>query len=130
MLAECDAGLIIGDLQLFDMPADHILDLGEAWFNLTGLPFVYAGWLARPEVPAAALAALLNRAREWGCARLPELAERWSVRMELPLDRISDYFVNVMQYGLDDRQWQGLLEFQRRCVEHGLIVTSAPPRRA
>src|SRR5258708_6696331 len=34
MLAECDAGLIIGDLKLFDAPAPYVMDLGEAWKQL------------------------------------------------------------------------------------------------
>jgi chorismate dehydratase len=29
----------------------HYWDLGQAWFDLTGLPFVFALWLVRPEVP-------------------------------------------------------------------------------
>jgi hypothetical protein len=51
------ARLIIGD-QAIQVPAKprrefQFWDLGEQWKKLTGLPFVYALWLIRPEVPDA-----------------------------------------------------------------------------
>ena len=47
MLASADAALLIGDPALF---ADHValgvtkVDLGQAWSDMTGLPFVWAFW--------------------------------------------------------------------------------------
>ena len=51
------ARLIIGD-QAISFRHNHadafqFWDLGEQWKKLTGLPFVYALWLIRPEVPDA-----------------------------------------------------------------------------
>src|SRR5262249_47019725 len=70
MLDAHDAGLIIGDLKLFDMPAPFVMDLGEAWKKQTGLPFVYAGWLARKELDMPEHYRILTAAKEWGEARL------------------------------------------------------------
>ena len=48
MLDACDAGLLIGDLKLFDFhDGTQEYDLGQDWLELTGLPFVYAAWQAR-----------------------------------------------------------------------------------
>jgi chorismate dehydratase len=46
MLGVCDAALLIGDLGMTADPGRgvRILDLGEAWSDLTGLPFVWAMW--------------------------------------------------------------------------------------
>jgi chorismate dehydratase len=121
MLSHCDAGLIIGDLKLFDTPATHILDLGEAWKGLTDLPFVYAAWLARPDAPIDALSDALTRARDWGAARLDSLSSRWATELNLPLDRVSDYFHNVMRYDLDYRKQLGLRMFEAKCRDHGLV---------
>lgn len=46
MLGVCDAALLIGDLGMTADPGRgvRILDLGEAWTDLTGLPFVWALW--------------------------------------------------------------------------------------
>jgi chorismate dehydratase len=121
MLTQCDAGLIIGDLKLFDTPATHILDLGEAWKDLTGLPFVYAAWLARPDAPIDPLTSALTRARDWGTARLDSLSTRWASEMRLPLDRVQDYFHNVMKYDLDEPKQRGMNLFETKCREHRLV---------
>ncbi len=121
MLREYDAGLLIGDLKLFDTPATHILDLGEAWKAHTGLPFVYAAWLARDDASANAAELVLMRARRWGEARLELLAAEWSEKMDLRLDRVRDYFANVMRYDLDADKMRGLELFRQKCKEHGLV---------
>jgi len=128
MLAEYDAGLIIGDIKLFDTPASYILDLGAAWKEWTGLPFVYAAWLARKNADSARLTDVLTRAKEWGTARVEILSEEWAACLNLPLERVRDYFQNVMQYDLDPRKWEALLLFQRKCVEHGLVEAALPLR--
>ena len=50
-----DSVLLIGDKVVTDSPPavryTHQLDLGEAWNDFTGLPFVFAGWLARRDTP-------------------------------------------------------------------------------
>jgi chorismate dehydratase len=125
MLRACDAGLLIGDLKLFDTPATHVLDLGEAWRSHTGLPFVYAAWLARDEMTAAAVACTLIRAKEWGVARLPELSVKWSQRLDLSLERVENYLQNVMIYGLDERLLAGLDLYREKCIRHGLVARDA-----
>ena len=130
MLRKHDAALIIGDLRLFETPAAHVLDLGEAWKQLTGMPFVYAAWLARADASESALP-FLSRAKSWGCARLDELAVKWSGRLSLPLERVRDYFLDVMQYDLNEPKRDALMQFQRYSDQHGLIEThSEAPRGA
>ena len=122
MLHTCDAGLIIGDLKLFALHGQTtVYDLGQGWFDLTGLPFVYAGWLARTDRATPEMAAVLDRAKAWGLDRLEELAAKWAERMDLPLDRSRDYLLNVMNYDLTPDQRHGLDTFRRKCREHGLV---------
>jgi chorismate dehydratase len=129
MLAACDAGLIIGDLKLFDLlPGTTVYDLGQGWYDLTGLPFVYAGWLARADCASEAMAAILHRAKSWGTARLEALAAKWATEMALLPDRCHDYLLNVMNYDLSPEQMEGLRAFQRKCHKHGLIETLHPLR--
>ena len=50
MLSKCDAALIIGDPALLLEPSRlpyRVLDLGQEWLDLTGLPMVFAVWAAR-----------------------------------------------------------------------------------
>jgi len=121
MLDRADAALLIGNIDLFRTPAEHILDLGEAWKRLTGLPFVYAAWLARSEAAAQEAAPILTRARDWGIERLDAIAEEWARRMDLPLDQVRDYFLNVMRYDLDDEKLAALDVYRERCIRHGLV---------
>ncbi|MCW3053074.1 MAG: putative periplasmic solute-binding protein [Chthonomonadales bacterium] len=125
MLHTCDAGLIIGDLKLFALHADTtVYDLGHGWFDLTGLPFVYAGWLARADRASPKMAEVLNRAKAWGLERLEPLAAKWAERMDLPLDRSRDYLLNVMNYDLTPDQRHGLETFHQKCRQHGLLPQS------
>ena len=127
MLTECDAGLIIGDLKLFDLHAGTtVYDLGELWSSLTRLPFVYAAWQAPIEKATPEVAAMLGTAKQWGAARLDELAHKWALRMDLPPQRCLDYFLHAMQYDLANRHLDGLRLFQQKCVSHGILKTAIP----
>jgi chorismate dehydratase len=129
MLAAHDAGLIIGDLKLFDLlPGTVVYDLGQGWQDLTGLPFVYACWLAREDCATPEMSAILTRAKAWGLERLDEIATHWASKMQLPLDRCQDYLIHVMNYDLTAEQIAGLEQYQRKCFEHGLIEAIHPLR--
>ena len=131
MLATCDAGLLIGDLNLFEeLRGVTVYDLGRGWHDLTGLPFVYAAWQARPERVTPDMVRLLTRAKQWGTSRLDFLAEHWAQKMGLPLDRCRDYLLNVMDYDLTPQQIEGLRQFQAGCRAHNLIPAIHPLRFA
>ena len=78
---EHDARLIIGDAALLlssgasDLARQYpyAYDLGAAWKQWTGLPFVFAVWVALRTTPvehSLALHAQLIRSRDWGLAHL------------------------------------------------------------
>ena len=51
MLDAADACILIGDAGMTaDASQLHVLDLGEAWTCLTGLPFVWAAWIGRTDL--------------------------------------------------------------------------------
>lgn len=129
MLESCDAGLIIGDLKLFDLlPEVTVYDLGQGWQDLTRLPFVYAAWAAREDRVSTELAEALQTAKVWGVARREALATQWAERMSLPLERAQDYLVCVMNYDLSAEHLEGLRCYQQKCFEHGLLEALLPLR--
>lgn len=131
MLEAHDAGLIIGDLKLFELPPDvQVYDLGQGWHDLTGLPFVYAAWLARADRVSPELVAALQASKAWGLAHLEELAIKWAAKWNLPLDRCRDYLLHVMNYDLTPEQMRGLQTFQQKCFAHGLIEAVFPLKMA
>jgi chorismate dehydratase len=113
MLGQADAALLIGDL---GMTATHpevreVVDLGSAWRAYTGLPFVWAVWLANAETPEQPLAELLRYAYQWGKARIDALVEAESQRTGIPRDLCERYLKDVMMYELDESLQAGLSRF-------------------
>lgn len=116
--------LLIGDdcLRARAMwPKWRFLDLSQAWHELTGLPFVFAVWTARAGVLTAALRRKLADALDRGLFEVPRLvaaARRVTGQSEAYL---SHYLTRTIRHRLDARCAEGLREFARRCVEHGLL---------
>ena len=65
-----DAVLVIGDraMKVPSEPFHDVVDLAEAWVELTGLPFVFALWVARGGVDLGDLPEALERSRAEGLA--------------------------------------------------------------
>ncbi len=61
------AGLVIGDRAFHQrLKSTYIYDLGEAWRQLTGLPFVFAAWISNKQLPADFITDF-NAANKVGC---------------------------------------------------------------
>ena len=118
---EVDALLLIGDkVVTASVPREFErveVDLGEAWFDMTGLPFVFATWLCRRDADEARqdrirlAARILDRTRRHNLNRINEIASRhagdhgWTT----PLAR--GYMVDYLKYELDERAMLGLQRF-------------------
>lgn len=123
MLAQADAALLIGDL---GMTAQHaavveILDLGAAWHDWTGLPFVWALWLMNADAPADALTDLLHTAYQWGRAHLDDLIASESARTGVSTALVRRYLCEVMVYAIDAPFLQGLERFRAETAQLGLV---------
>lgn len=104
-----EARLLIGDeaLEKWNRRKGwQVLDLGQAWTDWTGKPFVYAVWALGPqaEVAPAELERFRQECRK-GIARRGELARDEAER---------DYLVNCIRYELGKEEKGGLEEFARR----------------
>lgn len=131
MLRECESALLIGDPALvaaqnfapkIQSGALRVLDLGEAWFDLTQLPFVFAAWVSRQNLPNTdEIARLLDNARENGTAHFAQIAHDAAPTSKLSQNVIESYFRHNIEYSMTSAHRQGLEEFQRRCAFHGLL---------
>lgn len=129
-----DARLVIGDaaLKLFDESArggpcaeryPWREDLGAVWKQWTGLPFVFAVWVARRATPVhASLSAhaSLIASRDWGLDHLDVLAQQAAETSGVPLDTCTEYFAGL-DYRLSYPHLAGLTEFFRRLVLAGRV---------
>ncbi|WP_316829568.1 menaquinone biosynthesis protein [Pedobacter aquatilis] len=100
--AETDAIVLIGD-RTFGKKGDYafVYDMGEEWKNFTGLPFMYAAWVANKEIPQA-FKDEFNEALSFG------LAHRADVLKTLPETKnfdLEDYLYHKLQFEVtDDRK--------------------------
>jgi chorismate dehydratase len=125
MLAQADAALLIGDAAMrVDASGLYVLDLGEAWHDWTGLPFVWAVWLANADAPMPMLTDLMHTAYAWGEANLEAIIEREVVRTGLLHALCARYLREVMTYRIDESFLQGLERFRQEW--HAINTTLSP----
>ncbi len=127
------ARLVIGDAALMlrsgaiAAPYEHVYDLGEEWKSWTGLPFVFAVWVAQRTVDASRALAVhgaLIESRNWGLKHLDVLAKQAAENTGVPFAACLDYFAGL-DYGLSYPHLGGLTEFYRRLTVAGKV----PPGR-
>lgn len=103
------------------------LDLGRAWHDLTGLPFVFGVWAVRAAAYAErphelrSLANTLVQAKRWGLAQIPEICRLAASQVALSQDDLLAYF-RQLNYDLGPRQQEGLLAFYRYLHRSGSLA--------
>lgn len=97
------------------MPAHALWDMGEAWRDLTGLPFVYAVWMLRRGAPAE-LREHLRAARRAGLAALPEIV---TARPEYDPEFRRRYLGGHIRYGLGSAEKSGVERFAELLRKYG-----------
>ena len=122
-----DAFLVIGDAALAFRGAATVMDLGEEWRRLTGLPFVYAGWLARRNAKLAGLVAHLQQAYRDGAAHLDDILAPLPAAAR---PAMREYLTRHIQYEFTPRHREGLAEFHRLALADGLLTAPAGSPRA
>ncbi len=121
-----DAVLVIGDAALVLMSKGmypHEVDLGEAWKQWTGLPFVFAVWAARRQADQHAVRdahARLVQSRNWGLEHLDLLADQAWATTGIDRQVCRDY-LGDLDYRFSYRHLAGLTDFFRRLAQDGLV---------
>jgi chorismate dehydratase len=129
MLAEHDAGLLIGDPALkIDRKHYHTVDLAEEWIRHTGKPFVFAFWAVRANAlreagPSVDLAAVFQKSRDHGLepSNLNQIAREWAPRMDMSESDVRNYLTQNIHYQLDAGCVEGLQLFYRYAAEVGAL---------
>ncbi|GAB4092308.1 menaquinone biosynthetic enzyme MqnA/MqnD family protein [Flaviaesturariibacter terrae] len=108
------AGLVIGD-RAFEqrLVSPYIYDLGDAWMAHTGLPFVFAAWIANKKLPADFIARF-NEANGIGLAHIDEVvAENPYLHFSL-----HDYYTKYIDYRLDEKKREALSLFIEKVKQY------------
>ena len=129
MLAEHDAGLLIGDPALkIDRSCYYTLDLAEEWIHHTGKPFVFAFWAVRSEGvsqadPSLDLPAIFQRSRDHGLQQenLAQISREWALKLSLSEASVTNYLTENIHYKLDPGCLEGLRLFYNYAAEIGAL---------
>src|SRR5262249_13174651 len=87
---------------------------------LTGLPFVFAFWVARGGVGLGELPESLEKSRQMGLAQASLLARVHGLRLGLDVSTCYDYLTRVLSYDLGDSELAGLRRFAAMAARIGL----------
>jgi chorismate dehydratase len=113
-----DFVMLIGDpaLDLLqESPASQVWDLGAAWHELTGLPFVYAVWALRRGVENRPLRRMLREAQAFGLDTLEDIIRH---RSEYTYNFRKDYLSWHIHYHLASEEKRGLARFAELLRKH------------
>src|SRR3989338_7472964 len=112
------AYLEIGD-KAFNLPRQDrvVIDLGQVWSEWTGLPFIYAFWVARTP-PSKDILQKIIEARKKGMQNLDLLCREQKI---LPSAQALHYLTKCMRYEMVETSLEAINLFQKYCFELCLI---------
>ena len=120
-----DAVLLIGDRAMHS-PIEHfaeVMDLGQVWNDWTGLPFVFAMWVARSAAHTEGVDEVLCMARDQGIANIAGIARREAPKLGLSETVAFHYLTRNLHYHLTSAERSGLRLFFELASQHQLVET-------
>ena len=123
------AFLAIGDeaLRYRNLPDyPYTLDLGQAWLEWTGLPFIFGVWIINKASLEQKRPALIQACeqlwagKQWGMNRIPFFSALISQKGILNQQEVASYFQGLV-YALKDREQRGLRRFFELLARAGTI---------
>jgi chorismate dehydratase len=141
-IAGLESVLLIGDKVVDPARSSfaYEVDLGGAWRQHTGLPFVFAVWACRaaadeieprasargdPSLHGCQLGELLSAARDRGVARAAEIATTDGPDLGWPVELAHRYLTRCLRFQLDERSVAGANLFGRLCAQAGIVAPDA-----
>ncbi|MFN7545429.1 MAG: menaquinone biosynthetic enzyme MqnA/MqnD family protein [Acidobacteriota bacterium] len=124
MLGCADAALIIGDPALRIDPAAtglHVVDLGEEWYRLTGLPMVFAIWAAHDHNDR--LAESLERSFEFGRGHLDDIVAAEAAGRRIAPELARHYLNSIIHYELSAEHKRGMKLY----IDHAIKLEQMQP---
>ncbi len=114
--------LIIGDPALAIVGKyKYSLDLAQAWFEHTALPFVFAAWCGRPGAIGKDDERLFDDARVLGLRRRDAIADAWAMDRGLEPEPYRSYLREALRYGFGEDEIAGLRRFYDEAARARLL---------
>ncbi len=130
MLTHADAAVVIGDVAMHLRGRTGLVevDLGQAWREWSGLPFVFAQWAITPDAPSG-IDALLEDSLAYAEQRWADLLPRWAAAHSVALPEVASYLGERLHFRLDEEDERGSRAFLELAGARGLLSGSCqePP---
>lgn len=111
LISGSDGGVVIGD-KVFGIldRYEYQYDMAESWIELTGLPFVFAVWVANRRLDPLWIDNF-NRALELGLGSIPEFLKTSDLNSRYPGIDLHSYLTKNVSYPLDKQKRAGMALF-------------------
>lgn len=125
--SSADAVLLIGDRAMHtpDESFVEVMDLGQMWYEWTGLPFVFAMWVAHTDTDISGVAVALNAARDRGVQAIPQIATTEAPRLNISQQLAQNYLTHNLHYHMTSAERSGLQLFHELASRHNLVDQNA-----
>ena len=125
-----DAVVVIGDRAMRPPPAEfrYAWDLGETWWQRTGLPFVFAVWAGKVGDAFDDVERALEQARDQGNVQIPAIAAAAAKRRGLASSEIERYLATNLHFHLGVRERQSMMLFYQEAQRLELVPPGQEPR--
>ena len=121
--SSADAVLLIGD-RAMHVPEERfveVMDLGRMWFEWTGLPFVFAMWVARQGARVNGVERALDQARDRGVQAIRRIAATQADRLGLNTQTALTYLTENLTFHLTTAELSGLNLFRQLADQQNLL---------
>jgi chorismate dehydratase len=108
------AAVVIGDKAIqLRTDAPYVYDLGDAWKQMTGLPFVFAAWISN-KVLDPGWVERFDQANAFGLENIKKVVsgEESGIKFDL-----NEYFTQFLSYDFDEKKQMGLNLFLKFLTE-------------
>lgn len=123
---DADAVLLIGDnaMNVKDNKFE-VIDLGDEWYKLTSLPFVFAFWVTKRNTKLNGFDKILQETKEKGIKAIDEIAAIESKRLNFTKEECASYLSKSILYDLQEEEINGLKRFYDYALDMDLICQNS-----
>ncbi|GEM_PF-1300736 len=115
--------LHIGNLAFRRIKGYRELDMGDAWYKWTHMPFVFALWVSSHLPTSRTITKLLSRNLEWTMKNIDDISNRKAKELNLRKEFVRNYLTKSINYSLGKRHIKAIEKFQDLCLKHNLLKT-------
>ncbi|AGK60186.1 futalosine synthase [Archaeoglobus sulfaticallidus PM70-1] len=121
LLKECDNALVIGDEAIkARMVFRVVMDLGEEWYDITGLPMVFGISASLNGFDASKIDRDLLESTEKGYKNIHLIIEEAEKHFKMPVEFLEEYF-KTLKFKLGGKERRSIELFEEYCRKYDLI---------